>query len=171
MLAQMRSTQMKPNNIIGLAVAFAILLLLGGTAGWFAVKASERGKQIQRDQAFVGAASNGDTGQMEALLAHGEDVNAASFDRTSGLWTAAANRRLPVVRLLLRHGANTEMPSQFGQMPLEAAVDNLGMDTGTAEAQTDAAIIRLLISHGASVAKIKQNAASVGLLKTSGIKI
>ncbi len=162
---------MKPNDIAGLAVAFAILLPLGGTAGWFAVKASERGKQIQRDQAFVGAASDGDTGQMESLLHHGEDVNATSFDKTSGLWTAVSFRRLPVVDLLLRHGANTETPSQFGQTPLESAVDNLDMDTGTADAKTDAAIIKPLISHGASIAKIKQNAASVGLLKTNGIKI
>lgn len=162
---------MKTNDAAGLAVAFAILLLLGGTAAWLAVKASARGSQIQHDQAFVGAASNGDTARMEALLDHGEAVNATSFDNSSGLWSAASNRHFSAVRLLLLRGANPEAPSQFGQTPLEAVVDNLDMDAGTADAQADAEIIKMLIRRGASAAKIKQNAASVRLLKSYGVKI
>ncbi len=162
---------MKTSNVICLAAAFAILLPLAGTAGWFVVKASERGSQIQRDQAFVGAAGAGDTDRMATLLNQGESANAASFDSSSGLWTAATNHQLSAVRLLLLRGANPEAPSQFGQTPLEAAVDNLSIDTGTAEAQTDAAIIKLLIGRKASVTKIKQNAVSARLLKTNGIKI
>lgn len=98
-------------------------------------------------------------------------MNATGFDGTSGLWSAVYNRQLSTARLLLLHAANTETPSQFGQTPLECAVCNLNNDTGTSFAKIDVAIIKLLISKGANVTKVKRNASSVSLLNIYGIKI
>ncbi len=158
---------MKMKKVIALVFASAVIL----PAGVLAIMFFDRGTQIKHDQAFVGAASDGDTSQMDTLLDHGENVNASSFDNTSGLWSAAFNRQLSAVRFLLLHGANTETPSQFGQTPLEGAVENLSNDTGTPSANVDVAIIKLLIGKKANITKIKRSAASVSLLKSYGVKI
>ena len=158
---------MKKKEIVAPVIAFAIILAVGSVAILF----YERGAQIQRDQEFVRATSTGNTNLVKALLDRGENVNATGFDKTSGLWSAVCNRQLSTVRLLLSHAANTEIPSQFGQIPLECAVDNLNNDAGTPYAKIDVAIIKLLISNGANVTKVKRNKFLVSLLNSYGIKI
>ncbi len=156
----------KVGKVIAVIIAVGMIVLIGIGAAIF-----HRGSQIQGEMALVGAAANGNTTQVETLLARGVNVNATAFDGTSGLWTAAFNRRLSTVILLLRHGANPNTPSQFGQTPLEAAVENLSHDTGTASAAVDVSIIKLLLSKGTSVVKVKQDAPSVALLNSYSIKI
>ena len=121
--------------------------------------------------ALVNAAESGNVAQLTALLDRGVSANAAGFDGTSALWAAALFRRLPSVRLLLRHGANPDAPDQFGDTPLEAAVQNLENDGGTPSAAVDVSIIRLLLSKGASVTKVKQNAGTVSLLRRYGVRL
>lgn len=158
---------MKAKKIAAYVFAGAVLLPIVIGAVMFV----ERLVQIRQDQAFVGAAEEGDTEKMAALLKRGVSVNATSFDNNSGLWTAAFNRQLPAARLLLSRGANPDTPSQFGNSPLESAVSNLSNDGGTAYVKTDVAIIHLLLDHGANWAAVKQNAESVALLKRSGVEM
>lgn len=130
---------MTAKRIAAYVFAGAVLLPIVIGAGMLV----ERLVQIRQDQAFVGAAEEGDTEKMAALLKRGVSVNATSFDNNSGLWMAAIFRQLPAVRLLLERGANPDAPSQFGDSPLEAAVSNLSNDSGTASAKTDVAIIHV----------------------------
>ena len=132
----------KFSKVISVIFAVGTVILVGAGVAVF-----NRGLSIQREMAVVGAAGDGDTAQLEILLAHGMNVNATALDGTSGMWAAAFNRRLNAVGVLLQHGANPNTPSQFGQTPLEAAVDNLDHDTGNASAAVDVSIIKILISN------------------------
>ena len=149
------------------AVLIAVLLV----GGVIVIPLFLRGAQVRRDQVFTGAAADGNMALLETRLAQGQDVNTTSFDNNGALFGAAFNRRVSAVHLLLAHSANPNSRSQFRQTALEAAVDNLSNDGGGAEAKADVAIIKMLLDKGADRAKIKQNAASVALLKRHGIGI
>ena len=149
------------------AVSIAVLLV----GGLVVIPLFLRGASLRRDQAFAGAAADGNTALLETLLTQGEDVNATSFDNNGALFNAAFYHRVSAVRLLLAHGANPDSRSQFGATALEVAVENLSNGGGGAVAKADLAIIKLLLQKGADRAKIKQNAALVTLLQRYGIRI
>ena len=157
---------MKWGKAVAVVLALGALLLLALLGAVL-----HRGQQIRSDMALVEAAERGDTARLTALLDRGVSANAAGFDGTSALWAAALFRRLPSVRLLLRHGANPDVPGQFGDTPLEAAVQNLENDGGTASAAVDVSIIRLLIRKGADTIKVKRDSGAVALLKSRGVKL
>lgn len=146
------------------AVGAVLLLALAGAVFL-------RGQQIRSNMALVSAAENGDTAQLTALLDRGVSANATGFDGTSALWAAALFRRPASVHLLLQRGANPDVPGQFGDTPLEAAVQDLGNDGGTPSAAVDVSIIRLLIGKGADTSRVKRDADAVVLLKSRGVKL
>jgi ankyrin repeat protein len=67
------------------------------------------------------AASRGHTEVVEALLAHGADINGKEQYQTP-LFTAALNRERRVVQLLLSHGASISMPE--GSKPANTKLIN-----------------------------------------------
>ncbi len=150
---------------------WAVLIAAVLVGGLIVIPLFLRGASLQRDQAFAGAAADGNTALLETRLAQGQGVNTTSFDNNRALFNAAFNRRVSAVRLLLAHGANPDSRSQFGQTALEAAVDNSSNDGGTVEAKADVTIIKLLLAKGAYRSKIKPNRASVALLRCHGISI
>ena len=157
---------MKWGKAVKVVLALGAVLLLA-LAGAFV----HRVQQIQSDMALLGAAENGDTAQLTALLDQGVSANAAGFDGTSALWAAAFYRRPASVRLLLQRGANPDVPGQFGDTPLEAAVQDLENDGGTASAAVDVSIIRLLIRKGANTRKVRRDLSAVALLRSQGVKL
>jgi quinoprotein dehydrogenase-associated probable ABC transporter substrate-binding protein len=60
----------------------------------------------------------------QLLIAHGADVNATSSHGVTALMVAAAHDNAPMVGVLARAGAKTDMKSQEGQTALDIAVQN-----------------------------------------------
>jgi len=84
------------------------------------------------------AASSGDGGAVERLLALGADVNARDDGGTTPLLLACRHGQIQIARLLLEHGAEPNARSDAGATALhEAALAG------------DAQIVRLLLDHGA----------------------
>ena len=81
-----------------------------------------------------------DAGLVQAMLAHGANVNASEPDNATPLHLAAHAGRLRTVELLLRHGANVNAQNFGGCTPLMLASVTDTPDT-----------TRLLLKHGANV--------------------
>lgn len=86
------------------------------------------------------AARQGDAAHIAPLLAAGLPPNLRNDKGDSLLQLAAYHCHLPVVQLLLQHGADVELRNDKGQSPL-----------GCAAFKGDAAIVDLLLQHGAQV--------------------
>ena len=91
---------------------------------------------------LVSAVHYGDLEMIQILLDYGVDVNAQCFGSTplSYALTRRRSNNPGVVRLLLDHGADPNIPTQDGSIPLYQAIEN-----GEIE------VIRALIEYGASV--------------------
>jgi ankyrin repeat protein len=76
------------------------------------------------------------------LLGHGADPNATSAENQTPFSIALASKApAAVVKLLLEHGANTEVKGSRGRNPFTAAGDN-------------EAVLRTLVEHGVEVARL-----------------
>jgi len=78
------------------------------------------------------------------LVAHGAEVNAASSSGVTALMIAAAHDNAPMIGLLIRAGAKSDMKSAQGQTALDIAVQN--------GSEAAARILRLLGSGAGSSA-------------------
>ncbi|MGA3130202.1 MAG: ankyrin repeat domain-containing protein [Terracidiphilus sp.] len=86
------------------------------------------------------AAFNGQTGTLQALVAHGAAVDTPDQDGTTPLYSAAFKGDTDVVRFLLEHGANIEARDHDGYSPL---------NTAAWAGKTD--VVALLLAHNANV--------------------
>ena len=68
------------------------------------------------------AAGKGDVKQIQAMLAHGADVNECDHDHRSPLHLAASEGHLAACRLLLETGANPNARDRSGATPLTHAI-------------------------------------------------
>jgi len=78
------------------------------------------------------AARDGRRAEVEALLAAGEDPNAADMDGETPLHAAARWGRTAVVRTLLAQGANPGATALYGMTPLHVAVEEARLETSLA---------------------------------------
>lgn len=67
------------------------------------------------------AASAGDLGTVQALVARGADVDAADYDKRTALHLAACDGRVEVVQFLLSQGANPSVHDRWNNSPLDDA--------------------------------------------------
>jgi hypothetical protein len=88
---------------------------------------------------------------IELLIDAGADPNCLAAGRVAPLHVAVRTRCAAAVQTLLERGANPGVSNNAGSMPLHLAVQTTGKGgSGTPEAKAQqAAIIRLLIEHGA----------------------
>src|SRR4029079_12047814 len=86
------------------------------------------------------------------LLSVGADPNALDQSGVAPLHRAVRTRSSPAVQALLDGGANPKAPNKTGSTPLHLAVQTTGRGgSGSPHArEQQAAIIRLLLKHGAS---------------------
>ena len=97
------------------------------------------------------------------LLGAGADPNVlatASFAQVSPLGTCAFSSATDIARLLLEHGADTELASDHGATPLQSAAAN-----GNRE------LVELLLAHGASrVARNRDGQTAADVAATDEIR-
>ena len=104
---------------------------------------------------------------IEALVNKKSDVNAKDGNGTYVLTYGVNSESLPVISLLLRHGANPNVHGQYGETPLERAIDlnnygavNALLGAGARATNVlglcDPAIAQLLLAHGANVNEINE---------------
>ena len=88
---------------------------------------------------------------IEYLRSVGADPNALDRSGVAPLHRAVRTRSLSAVRALVDAGANPTQPNKAGSTPLHLAVQNTGRGgSGSQRArQQQAAIVRLLLEHGA----------------------
>ena len=77
---------------------------------------------------------------IQAMLAHGANVNATESVKRTALHNAVVYDRLHTVELLLQHGADVNAQDEWGTPPLSMTAVN-----------TTPKVARLLLSHGADV--------------------
>ena len=70
------------------------------------------------------AASSGDLGTVQALLARGADVDKADYDKRTALHLAASDGRVEVVQFLLSQGATPTVHDRWDNSPLDDARKN-----------------------------------------------
>lgn len=93
------------------------------------------------------AAMSGEMATVQALIQEGIDVNSAQGDGNTALHWAAFRRDLQMAKLLLEAGASTDVKTRLGEMsPLFMAARN-----------GDAAMLNLLLEHGAEVNAVSSN--------------
>ena len=102
---------------------------------------------IGYDMRIVGAASNGDTDEVSALLARGYNPNATHLEGSSALSWAVAARSLPTVRVLLNHGADPNLGGQWSSC-VQIAVDWIDSSETPSEKSEARTVVRLLLTHG-----------------------
>lgn len=85
------------------------------------------------------------------LVSIGADANAVDKSGVTPLHRAVRTRSAAAVRALLDAGANARQPNASGSTPLHLAVQTTGRGSSGSEAaqEQQAAIIRLLLAHGA----------------------
>jgi len=90
-------------------------------------------------------------GVIEYLISMGAEPNAVDKSGVAPLHRAVRTRSVAAVKALLDGGAELRQPNKSGSTPLHLAVQNTGASgSGSDEArQQQAAIIKLLLSHGA----------------------
>lgn len=120
------------NRVIYLIIS--LLILFNASPG---LSDSQSPKSLEA--AFVKAAEVGDHGRLQELLSKGADVNGRFYADTA-LIRAIVMKRITTVELLLKAGANPNLPSAQGT-PLNHAV--------TSASYPD--IVALLIKYGADV--------------------
>jgi hypothetical protein len=76
---------------------------------------------------------------IEAMLAHGANVNARRVEQVTVLHDAVSRHRLPTLELLLQHGAEVNVQDKAGRTPLTFAAAN-----------DSAALVHALLAHGAN---------------------
>lgn len=86
------------------------------------------------------AAFSGDLASVSALLAAGEDPNAADREGITPLAIAVQEKHAGVVALLLDHGADPNKPDRHGNVPLWVACHHCGQHRE---------VFTLLLDHGA----------------------
>jgi ankyrin repeat protein/CRP-like cAMP-binding protein len=114
--------------------ALSDLLRVRALATTVLAKSDER-----RTQAFLGAASRGDTTTVRAMLQQRFDPDSADYDARSALALAAAKGHLDIVTLLLASQANPNLVDNLNSSPLMEAC-KAGHD----------GVIRALIAGGAT---------------------
>ena len=102
-----------------------------------------------KQHVLILACEHGDTTSVELLLASGVDVSVSGtkldyyqipYEEATPLHAACANSHIPVVELLVDHGADIEKTNESSATPLIAAVR-----------ANDLSVIRLLLDAGADV--------------------
>ncbi len=103
--------------------------------------AADGGRRNPRAQAAV----------IEYLISMGAEPNAVDKTGVAPLHRAVRTRSIAAVKALLDGGAELRQPNKSGSTPLHLAVQNTGASgSGSDEArQQQAAIIKLLLAHGA----------------------
>lgn len=101
------------------------------------------------NEQLLTAAANGDAALVERLLQEGADVNYVgnSGNKFTPLLWACFARKLEVAMLLLKQGADPNIKSSTGYLPLFYAV-------GSSEANAD--LVSLLLEKGADPAPLQQ---------------
>ena len=89
---------------------------------------------------FYGAAANGDTTQMKAIISELDDVNQSDVFGSAPLNHAAYFGRVEIVNLLLKKGGDIHMKNKAGDTPLTSAVSGGSVD-----------VTKLLLDRGAEV--------------------
>lgn len=100
---------------------------------------------------------------IELLIGSGSNPNSTDKSGVAPLHRAVRTRCAAAVQALLAHGANPRIRNGKGSTPLHLAVQNTGRGgSGTAEAREEqAAIIRLLVEHGARLTDTDADGKSV----------
>lgn len=106
--------------------------------GLFFLVTVSMARRLIVDEPLFQAASEGDTRRVETLLSWSASPN-MEFEGTTVLQTAARNGNVEVVRVLLAHGADTEVRNPFDGHTV------LGM----AKANGHVEVVRLLRDDGA----------------------
>jgi hypothetical protein len=103
------------------------------------------------------------------LVASGADPNALDRSGVAPLHRAVRTRCSAAVQTLLDNGANPKLSNKSGSTPLHLAVQNTGRGkSGTAGArEQQAAIIEILLQHGARSSDTDTNGKTVAAAATS----
>jgi outer membrane protein assembly factor BamB len=102
--------------------------------------------QSSLDEQLVVAAAKGDVSTVADLLKKGADVGATNEYGTTPLYFAADQANLPLVRLLLDHGADANrLDLYYGKSPIRLAAIPY---SGVTENETRAEIIELMLAKG-----------------------
>jgi hypothetical protein len=126
-------------QLVALAVALGLPFV--PASAWDEVLLRTVGPGKAAGDLLASVAAQGDVARLRELVARGIAVDAQNHARPAdspALWVAVRNRKLDAVNFLLDRGANPNLGSHFGALPLVSAVK-----TG------DIAIARALIAHGA----------------------
>ena len=127
----------------------------------------------EADADLIDAIQNGDRSEVEAVIARGTDVTAASNDGTTPLHWAAHAGNTAIVELLLDAGADPKSANRYGVQPLALSSENgngevvsrlleAGADANAMTAEGETALmtaartgsldaVRALLDHGADV--------------------
>lgn len=97
--------------------------------------------------ALQAAASDGQVGVVELLLADGADVNARDTSGATPLHEAAAEGHTAIAEMLIANGADVSAKDEDGNTPLHKAASSLHKVTS----YSHRAIVELLIANGADV--------------------
>lgn len=94
---------------------------------------------------FIQAASEGDVGEVRALLEFGNiDLDEGDYDRRTALHLASGEGRIEIVQILCEEGANVNVEDRWGNRPLDDAKN---------AKKNAAAIMKLLTRYGARSTK------------------
>ena len=106
---------------------------------------------------------------IEYLTSVGADPNALDRSGVAPLHRAVRTRSLSAVRALVDAGANPRLPNKAGSTPLHLAVQNTGRGgSGSQRARRQqAAIVRLLLEHGAKPTDRDRRGKTVSEVATS----
>jgi FOG: Ankyrin repeat len=108
---------------------------------------------ITDDDRLIKAAMDDDAAAAKKLLSSGADPNAVLRSGHPLICVAAGDLNYPMVKLLLKFGADPNMYDKVsGVTPIQAALHNMNWDTNKASSGKNA-VIKELLSYGAEVNK------------------